>query len=113
MNKQIDWDRLYRVAKILSKIKYFGECWIYPAKNGSRGQIRDHRGQVIYVHRYLFELWNNVEVQGIIRHLCAEPQCVNPAHLSDGTYSENGRDASFPPVLNMIKRLEELGYKVS
>lgn len=111
--KDFDWDRLYRVAKIFSKVEFVDDCWVYPAANGNRGQMRDKDGAPKYVTHIMWENWYGKPAVGILRHLCANNLCVNPAHLDDSTHSENMRDKAYPPVMNMIRRLEELGYIVN
>jgi hypothetical protein len=110
-----DWTRLERIAKLMKRVTITdGGCWLFPAKY--RGQARDRDGRVKYVYRFMYELWNNVTLEkGVcIRHLCnSSGKCINPAHLTTGTHEQNMHDKLFPPVMEMIKCLEELGYVVS
>lgn len=45
------------------------------------------------VHRIVWELFNKEDATGkIVRHLCNNPKCINPKHLSIGTIADNIRD---------------------
>lgn len=108
--KDIDFERLSKLSKILSKVVFVDDCWVYPSK--VRGQAR-FDGKLVYVYRLTYELWFDVKVESeVMRHLCYEKKCVNPYHLEPGTGVENGRDKIFPPVVAMIERLRTLGYRV-
>lgn len=53
------------------------------------------RGRSDRAHR-VFVMLNGVEyprAKTVVRHLCGNSQCVNPAHLAVGTSSENNLDA--------------------
>lgn len=108
--KDVDFERLAKLASILSKVKFVDDCWIYPSK--ARGQARMD-GKLVYVYRLVYELWFGKKVKDeAMRHLCYEKKCVNPYHLEPGTGVENARDKIFPPVIAMVERLRELGYHV-
>jgi len=110
-----EWARLEKVAKIMKRviIKDNG-CWIFPS-NANRGQLRNTNGEVVYVHRYFYELWTgNLLGDSCVRHLCfSNGRCINPDHLLPGTNKENVQDKIYPPAMDMIARLKELGYTVS
>jgi hypothetical protein len=70
-------------------------CWPW---RGCRG--RDGHGQVrfcgrnIGAHRLAWSLANGLDLDGgmVIRHLCDNPTCCNPAHLQIGTHADNVAD---------------------
>lgn len=70
------------------------ECWIW---NGSRnkygyGKIRTLTAQ-LFAHRLSYEMHKGPIPDGqIVRHMCHNPPCVNPAHLLVGTYKDNSDD---------------------
>jgi hypothetical protein len=75
-------------------------CWVWTGArqtrrpNGLGGYgtlIRN--GRLFYAHRYAYELVKGPIPSGLeILHACDNPPCINPAHLSVGTRSDNVRD---------------------
>lgn len=53
-------------------------------------------GVHIGVHRLVYCLYHNVSLDSIsglvVRHMCNNPRCVNPAHLNIGTQQDNMND---------------------
>lgn len=58
--------------------------------------ITFYRGNLIRAHRLAYCQANGVEpheIKGlVVRHLCNNPCCVNPAHLAIGTQLDNALD---------------------
>lgn len=74
------------------------DCWPWkgPLKpDGMRyGYCQTLWGQRFYAHRAAFFLANG-RWPGpgmVVMHRCDNPQCVNPAHLAEGTHRDNSRD---------------------
>lgn len=78
------------------------ECWIWLGALGPHGygvislhpqEAKQYGTRVFQAHRMSWILHCGPIPEGlIIRHLCAQTDCVNPYHLRVGTYSENLRD---------------------
>lgn len=52
------------------------------------GRVRD-----LYVHRFVWELFNGPIPPGLnVLHRCDRPPCVNPRHLFLGTHGDNMHD---------------------
>lgn len=86
-------------------------CWLWTGGKKSKagyGQIgMGGKGAPQQLaHRFSYELHNGPITDGrLVMHSCDNPRCVNPDHLSLGTYSENTQDAvqkgrwkSIPPL---------------
>lgn len=68
-------------------------CWVFHGK-----RYREGYGMVSVdkrwcrAHRVSFHFHNKDENPLVVRHLCHNPPCVNPAHLAGGTQKDNARD---------------------
>lgn len=83
--------------RLLNKIKIdpTTQCWEYQGgkNNLGYGMIRDDK-KMRTAHRVSYEEHNNTIIPShlIVMHSCDNPCCVNPAHLSLGTRTDNVRD---------------------
>ncbi len=80
-------------------------CWVWEnskwsTDNRGCGMIKfPHRRDSIAAYRVMFLLFNDMiwgEPQ--VRHLCGNPKCINPQHLSCGDTEDNGLDRKFHTV---------------
>lgn len=72
-----------------------GDCriWIRGRKSRHEGYgVIKFRGRAWRVHRLVMALMLGRWPVGVIRHRCNDDRCVCPAHLIEGTSSENNHD---------------------
>lgn len=78
------------------------DCWLWTATRTQAGygsfrigSLTDGTRRKEMAHRVAYMLANNTDIPAgkVIMHSCDNPPCVNPAHLSVGSYSENGKAA--------------------
>lgn len=69
-------------------------CWLWMgSKNYAGYGMLGVHGKMVRAHRLAFEYWCGPIGEGKhILHACDVPACVNPAHLSVGTQTENMAD---------------------
>jgi len=78
------------------------ECWEWTATRTPAGyghfrvgSMRDGTRRKEMAHRlaYMLATGKTIPKGTVIMHACDNPPCCNPAHLSVGTYAENGKAA--------------------
>jgi hypothetical protein len=83
-----------------------GECWEWLGSlvKGMYGQFRLGKTNVA-THRFSYMLANGRIRKGkVIRHMCNNTKCCNPAHLRDGWHEDNTAD-----IVRSATRKRELG----
>lgn len=82
--------------KILENVKVTQSgCWIWlrSCSSSGYGQLSVD-GKYWTAHRYSYTQSKGPVPEGlVVRHLCGEPKCCNPAHLIAGTQKENYSDS--------------------
>lgn len=73
------------------------DCWIWIGnRRGNYGafSIGSRSLGNVLAHRFSWSMHNNKEIPKgmVVMHSCDNPLCVNPSHLSIGTYMENTHD---------------------
>jgi len=71
------------------------ECWTWVGhiSQDGYGQIGVNN-EICRAHRVAYRLDNGQPAENFVCHHCDNPLCINPAHLYDGTNSQNQKDAS-------------------
>jgi len=74
-----------------SKVNKTSECWLWTGSCDKIGYGRfDVNGKAMYAHRVSWLLTGNtIPEELIVRHKCRSKNCVNPEHLTLGTYEDN------------------------
>jgi len=86
-------------VKVLANIEVDAStgCWIWLGGGSTRyGTISSERTRNDFVHRVMFEHANSRRLKAgeVVRHICDNGFCCNPAHLLLGTQKENAQDRS-------------------
>lgn len=72
-------------------------CWIWQGAVANRGYpygIFYANNKALKAHRVSFEIFNCRPPEKFVLHKCDNPRCVNPAHLFEGTQTDNMRDCA-------------------
>lgn len=92
-------DHLIKLTQIMDRIQRHtvidsSGCHLFMGHRNHDGYGRIGKGNsLVFVHREVFAQSNpNVEITGVIMHICDTPNCVNPNHLRHGTQADNIAD---------------------
>lgn len=80
------------LAHFWSKVKIEGwdDCWLWQAATRGKGYGVFRK---VSAHRYAYQKHRGPIPDGLlIRHMCGNKRCVNPAHLETGTAQDNMDD---------------------
>jgi hypothetical protein len=68
-------------------------CWLWRAGAAGGYGIISRNGRIARAHRVSWEFANRRQSKAeVIRHVCDNPLCCNPAHLMEGTKADNRND---------------------
>lgn len=85
------------IAKFWQRVRKGPYCWEWMGARTSYGygafytQSLGH--PLSLAHRFSYEIHKGSTADGVVRHRCDNPRCVNPAHLELGTQADNVRDS--------------------
>ena len=93
-------DFFSRYADRIEPVPFSG-CWIWTGSCTPKGYGTINRGGLtLLAHRCAYAAVHGSPDGLVIRHSCDTPCCVNPDHLTGGTYAENTADMVLRGRLN-------------
>jgi hypothetical protein len=90
-----------------SKVRVAGEdeCWLWQAAPDDKGYgAFKYKGHMHKAHRLALGFFERVRRDRDVLHSCDTPACCNPAHLFQGTHSDNMKDCAAKGRLNSQQR---------
>lgn len=78
------------------------QCWVWEGPKNTQGygrlflaNTKEGKRTSVFAHRYAYQLHKgSVPDDLCVMHTCDNPSCVNPAHLTLGTWGDNNKDRS-------------------
>ena len=93
-----------------------GRCWVWDGCRRGDGYGRfGFSGRIVYAHRFSWVVSNQRSIpDGLtLDHLCRNPSCVNPEHLTPATLGENVLRGHGPSAVNKRKTHCCRGHELS
>lgn len=86
------------------------DCWMWKGRKDKDGYgVWWFEGKNVRAHRFIFEIHHGkIEKGKVCRHICNNPGCVNPFHISESTQKENIRDQLIRGTHSKLKYSEDL-----
>ena len=87
---------------------YIRSCWIWNGPRHVNGYGRiSIKGRRWYAHRLSWYVYHRQDIPPgqVIRHMCNDPQCVNPHHLKSGTQQQNVMDMHLAGRQGYVRKL--------
>lgn len=90
------WERFW------SKVEKTPTCWLWTGSTNSGGYgsmsfyghiCGAHRLMLVWMGQLKHPIHDGDGARNIVLHSCDNPRCVNPAHLTIGTNTQNQREA--------------------
>jgi hypothetical protein len=97
------------VERFWAKVERGDGCWLWTAciaRNGY-GQFGVSRRRIEYAHRISFCLAHGRWPSACVLHRCDVRNCVNPAHLFEGTHQDNYDDMARKGRRRVVRSLGE------
>lgn len=89
------YQRMSVEERFWAKVEKTDSCWLWRGTIGRGGYGHFAVGsRPVKAHRFAYELVKGEIPDGLsLLHVCDNPPCVNPDHLTPGTNSDNQRDS--------------------
>lgn len=91
--------RMSAFRRFMSKVNIPDDqkgCWEWTGSrpSGRYGHFSPSEGKAVKAHRWIYEAVMGIKIPDglVVRHICDNPPCVNPEHLTIGTVTDNNRD---------------------
>lgn len=99
------------LERFWSKVVKTENCWEWAGTIAINGYGIFHLNKKgIRAHRVVYQLCkSDIPFGLIVMHSCDNRKCVNPSHLSVGTYEDNLRDASAKGRMASNRKGKKLG----
>lgn len=92
------------LQRFWDKVEFTTDCWEWKARTDRDGYGRfRHFEKQVFAHRFSLSLYEKLNSDLVVDHICNNKKCVNPAHLRQVTSKVNILRGTAPTAKNAIK----------